>query len=70
MPDLGRLEREGGLPLVKNYRGGVMLFRWESELPVALVEFLMAVLSGCLLVHLAGPARGMRPSWAAGPASA
>ncbi|MFH1267845.1 MAG: hypothetical protein ABIK89_19180 [Planctomycetota bacterium] len=32
---------------------------------MALVEFLMAVLSGWLLVHLAGPARGMRPRWAA-----
>ena len=31
MPDLGRLERESGLKLVKNYRGGVMLFRWERE---------------------------------------
>ena len=31
MPDLGRLERERGLKLVKNYHGGVMLFRWEKE---------------------------------------
>jgi len=32
---------------------------------VALVAFLAATLSGWLLVRLAGPARGMRPRWAA-----
>jgi len=31
IPDLGRLERERGLKLVKNYRRGVMLFRRERE---------------------------------------
>jgi hypothetical protein len=30
-PDLGRLERERGLKLVKDYGGGVMLFRREKK---------------------------------------
>ena len=29
-PDLGSLERENGLKLIKNYGGGVMLFRREK----------------------------------------
>ena len=32
---------------------------------MAFVAFLAAILSGCLLVRLTGPARGMRPRWAA-----
>lgn len=32
---------------------------------MAFVAFLAAILSGCLLVRLIGPARGMRPRWAA-----